>query len=169
MKYLLIIGLIYSGITSCYGQAKGTVVLPVFKEGKAIDNLIDIIKTKPYPQGNDNYILMLFFKQKDKNGFIFQIEQSALPFANRSVFDLAAPGFNYGYFEYQNKKVFFSTGGKLNDFFTKTAQNKTINFINNPPKTDPRDPADPQHTQLYIYKNGHFSNYVPPVITLIKN
>ena len=171
MKYLIIIVLLYGSISCCQAQAKGTVVVPVFKESKAIDNLIDIINAKTAQQKKPvkgNYMLMLFFKQKNQNAFIFQVEESAAPFANRAVGDLTAPGYNYGYFEYKNKKVIVSTSDRLYNFFSKTARNKTINYIQNLPKKDPNDTTDATDTWLYRYKNGQFSVYVKPVIMWVK-
>jgi hypothetical protein len=113
-------------------------------------------------------MLMLFFKQKNQNTFIFQVEESAAPFAGRAVNDLTAPGYNYGYFEYKNKKVNVSTSDRLYSFFSKTTRNKTINYIQNLPKKAPNAPTDAPDTWLYRYKNGQFSVYVKPVMMWVK-
>jgi hypothetical protein len=177
MKYLFAIVLICVGLTKGYGQAKKPIPVPVFKESKTVDSLLDIVlkskQTKAFRNSVNsligNCMWLSAFKEKDPGSFVFQVEDFTRSAVNKNINKAASQHLNYGYFQYKKTNIFVSTGNDLYGFLNETAQSQSFNFIYQLTNPKPIDPLGPHGgLWVYCYQNGHFSIYTPLVIPLKK-
>lgn len=173
MKYLFAIVLICAGLAKAYGQAKAPIPVPVFKEGKTIDSLIDMVlklkQTKAFRSSVNsligNCMWLSVFKEKDPDSFVFQVEDFTRPAINKNINKAASQHLNYGYFQYKKVNIFVSTGNNLYGFLSETTQYQSFNFIYQLTNPKPIDPLGPHGgVWIYRYQDGRFSNYTPVVI-----
>ncbi|MBS1524228.1 MAG: hypothetical protein JST19_01185 [Bacteroidetes bacterium] len=170
MRSSLIICLLVSlGSYVCFAQTTEKIPIPVLKESKKVDQLMDIVldpnnadKFERSNNSTDSCFLIYFFKPGD-NPYVFQIEKNTKAVTNTITNSLVRnPGL--GIFQYKNYKVFVIAGNGFYDFFNRTDQTATFDFIY---KLQTPAPLENEHFLAiwhYQYENGKFSVEGPPAV-----
>lgn len=166
--------LIYLNVS--LGYAQNRISVPVLKENKSIDKLMNIILDPKNPNkfvrsnnSTDSCFMLNFFKSGD-NVFSFQIEKNTKAVIDTIINLRTYNHNNVGYFRYRNYKVFVYAMGSFYDFFKQTSDLATFDFIN---KTSGIYGLSDEYYLVmwhYQYANGRFSvEGPPPVKQLEKN
>jgi len=163
---LLIFCIAYSN-NSC-GQTIEKIQVPVLKDGKKIDDLLDIIlkqKKRNTQSENkfqaDSSLVIYILKFKDYVSFGIAEKSNAVMngIINKMFFYKA----NFGCFQYHQKNIFVWTKDQFYDFLVKTSDTRELDFIFKIGSY--KQPADEQIINWhYKYQDGHFSIEGPPSV-----
>ncbi|HTD98654.1 MAG TPA: hypothetical protein VK668_05185 [Mucilaginibacter sp.] len=168
--------IIIVGFSTGYAQSTEKITVPVLKENNKIDKLMDLVlnpnnkdKFERTNNSTDSCFLIYFFKEKTGN-YIFQIEKNTKLVTDTLVNLMASRKFNFGYFRYKKYKVFIWANDLFYDFFNKTSETITFDFVSKLP--NPLSLGNEHYLAIwhYQYENGRFSvEGPPPVMELEKN
>ncbi len=133
-----------------------------------MDKILSLKKLEDHKTGKpsqDSCLSIFLIKSNDKY-FSFQVEENTKSDINK----IANLGANFGYFQYKKYKVFVLTRDYFYDFFDKTTDILSFNFIYKTPniKYNPRE-ENYLNIWHYKYENGRFSEEGPPQLEELKN
>jgi hypothetical protein len=167
--FTLFLSLLLS-INHSYGQSHVEIPIPVLKESKVIDSLMDVIlnpNTKPNVWDGskalqDSCIIISMIKENDSS-FLFHISTTTKKNVNYSINFLAKKQTDFGYFQYKGTNVFVREFDHFNIFFAGTLNFGSLEFIYKlkenyhelPDGLLPRG----SKTWSFEYKDGHFSQW----------
>ena len=156
----------------CVAQLGQPITVPVLKEDKKIDGLMDMVFKDELAHGQIDkslsadscWFIELLHWNNDDN-FSFQIVRNKKPVINFRINAIEHHKDNDGYFVYKGNVIFvWSRDNLFYNFFTKTDNYRMFNFIfyaNGIKAT--REELYP-NTMHYKYSDGRFSVEGPPTI-----
>jgi len=172
MKYrLFTIIFICLGSVTGSGQTKLSIPVTVFKESKAIDSLMDIVMIKrsktfvdrKKPSG-ESCFLLYYYNEVVPGTFSFVVQEETTKGANEYLNKILKNRNQIGYFTYQNEIIFVCTGEKLYDFFIKTTEFKSFDFLYKVHHTYSFNAANLLGDWVCSRQGGQFINYTGPVV-----
>jgi hypothetical protein len=147
-----------------YGQKIEKIPLPVLRESKRIDSLMDIVLNPSTPSDhtiglpvNDEW-LILYLRSFNNNYFYFGLGTETKPEVNFSVNIMIHDKATVGYFEYKHHKIFVWTNDAFYSLFRIASRYKSFDYIYK--LNDLKHPPDKTSGWKgwsYKYKDGHFS------------
>jgi len=163
--------LVCLGSSFAFAQTE-KIAIPILKESKMIDQLMDIIlnpKNAQMQQSTENpqdvcYIIDLL-KNNDKY-FSLQIEKDTKPITNTLINGMAIETDNVGCFEYKKKIIFVWADKAFSNLFIKTQMKRTFGFVYKVQNPEPLGNEYFLDIWHYQYKNGHMSVEGPPRVEL---
>jgi hypothetical protein len=153
-----------------YGQSNVNMFVPALKESKKIDGLMDmILKAEMLSGPEDSHLLAdncwrMEIRKIEDNYISFQIVKNRKPVINYILNGLDVDRISYGCFQYRGSKIFVLSNTGFHDFFAKSPQFTTANFIYKLGNADRRPPNELLYEKVFHYKyaDGHFSIEGPP-------
>jgi hypothetical protein len=160
-----------------YAQSREKIAIPVLKEDKRIDQLMDIVlnpknedKFERVKSPIDSSCFIIDFLKDGDNYFSIQIEKNTKPVTNILLNGMEIEKDHVGYFQYRKHKIFVWADVGFYDFFNKTSETKTFDFVYKLQNPDALGNEYFLAIWHYQYKNSHFSVEGPPrVMKLEKN
>jgi len=169
MKTFYLILLVFCAtFTRVYGQAGEKIPVPILKDNKNIDDLIEII-LKQKKRGSeaetkfqtDSSLVVYVLKFKDY--FSFGVAEKSNAVMNGIINKMFFYKANFGYFNYKKNNIFVWTKDQFYDFLTLTPDVEKLDYIFKIGTY--KQPAGEQTINWhYKYQNGHFSIESPPSI-----
>jgi hypothetical protein len=175
MKLQLLLFLLSLGFTFCYGQSTEKISIPVLKESKKIDQLMDIVlnpKNAGKSEGVENSAnncFMIDFLKDGNNNFSIEIDKTTKPITNILINGMEIEKDHVGYFQYRQYKIFVWADQGFYDFFNKTSVTKTFDFVYKLQNPEPLGNEYSLATWHYQYRNGKLVEGPPRVMQLEKN
>jgi hypothetical protein len=147
-----------------YGQSSKNIFVPVLRESKKVDALMDMILKEEKLSDPENKNLLadncwrMEIRKIDGNYISFQVVKNRKPIINYILNGLDVERINYGYFKYRGSKIFVLTSAGFYDFFAKPSGVTTLNFIYKLGADTRRPPDDLLYERVFHYKytDGHF-------------
>lgn len=168
MKYFLILALVFSSFSLSFGQSKDLLSVPILKESKKINQLMDIVLD---PKNADEYdrdktstdscffILLL----KSEGHISFQVEKKTKSVTNE-IANRCIVSKNFGCFLYKKYKIFVFAVNGFYDFFDTTDERRNFDFVYKLKSSELGNVEDYLAIWHYQYKDGNFSVEGPPAI-----
>ena len=165
MKFsLVIIVFVVLGSRFGFAQTHEKISIPVLKQSKMIDQLMDMILD---PKNQKSHFVrsdvagccfMITLGKVQDNYFTFEINKHTDTVTNILINGMEVEKDYFGYFPYKKYKVFVWADAGFGNFFYKTGAKTTFDFV------DQLQHPDPLGNEGYIlaqwhyqYKDGHFS------------
>jgi hypothetical protein len=165
MKAIIVLSIFtFAYLNWSYGQTTERIKIPLLKENKLIDDLLDSLlmhRAMPKIANNElhgsNYILITIRKNSVDSSFSFSASTDEDEGINCVLSDPRNPGkHGFGYILYHRYTVFFRINETFN-LFDRTLKSMTFKVIHSPNCDDPLSMVTHLDIDYYLYKNGRLS------------
>ncbi|MGZ3777719.1 MAG: hypothetical protein ACXVI9_09050 [Mucilaginibacter sp.] len=163
MKSFLIVCVLISLGSLSFAQTKERIPIPVLKESKRIDQLMDMVLSPNNQKVHSvtNYAagtcFMITMDKIQDNYFTFEINKHTDTVTNTLINGMEVEKDYFGYFTYKKCKIFVWADAGFGNFFSKTGTKTTFDFVYLLGHPDSLGPAYTLAQWHYQYKDGHFS------------
>jgi hypothetical protein len=162
-QFTILIVALLTGCFFAYGQSKAKPAIPVLKESKKVDQLMDLVlNSRDSKSGPVNTCYMIDILATGEKHFSLQIEKNTNTITDTLVNGISIGKDLFGCFIYKKQIVFVWADKSLTNLFVKTPGIRTFDFIHK--LIDVQPPRGEYFLDIwhYQYANGEISEEGPP-------